>query len=89
MSLKGLECRVSKSANSDACPCPTTDHGADFPREDQVVAGAEAVLQIERAAAAAQPALGQDGDGVAEHVRLVHEVRGEDHGSGEQRPAAV
>ena len=42
---------------------------------------AVALLQAEGGAPASQPALGHDGDGVREQIRLVHEVRGQQHGA--------
>mmetsp|Transcript_18027 Transcript_18027/g.36380 ORF Transcript_18027/g.36380 Transcript_18027/m.36380 type:complete len:286 (+) Transcript_18027:1175-2032(+) len=45
---------------------------------EQVVAGAEAVLQEERRAVGLERPVVQDGDAVAEEVRLVHVVSGQD-----------
>lgn len=50
------------------------DHG-------QVVAGAQAGLEEERRAAAAQLALGDDGNAVPQQVRLIHVVGGQDDGA--------
>lgn len=55
--------------------------GHALPDQGEVVAPAKALLQEERGAAAAQLAVGDDGDAVAQDVRLIHVVRGQNDGA--------
>lgn len=51
------------------------------PDQGEVVALAKRLFEEERGAAAAQLAVGDDGDAVAQDVRLIHVVRGQDDGA--------
>lgn len=51
------------------------------PDQGEVVALAKILFEEERGAAAAQLAVGDDGDAVAQDVRLIHVVRGQDDGA--------
>lgn len=68
---------ASAEAGTAGCvadqPLPP-DHG-------EVVAGAQLGLEEERRAAAAQLALGDDGDAVTQQLRLIHVVGGQDDGA--------
>lgn len=55
--------------------------GGAVPDQGEVVAPAKTLLEEERGAAAAQLPVGDDGDAVAQDVRLVHVVRGQDDGA--------
>lgn len=55
--------------------------GRTVPDQGEVVARAKALFEEERGAAAAQLAVGDDGDTVAQDVRLIHVVRGQNDGA--------
>lgn len=51
------------------------------PDQGEVVAPAKVLFEEERGAAAAQLAVGDDGNAVAQDVRLIHVVRGQNDGA--------